>query len=95
MAAFSSLPRAAQRAAFAKMSAADKAKKAPKPKAKTASTGTARKRLSTPATAPVLNPSAKGGGFTSAGRISREEAARIMFGDRGAAARLAKASKKK
>jgi hypothetical protein len=93
LAAFDSLPRAAQRAAFAKMTAADKAKKGAKPKAKTAAAGTARKRLSTPATTPVLNPSAKG--FSPAGRISREDAARIMFGSAGAASRIAKARKKK
>lgn len=42
---------------------------------------------------PVIDP-VPGGGFASAGRISQEKAAEIMFGTRGAAARIAKAKRK-
>lgn len=100
---FSKLPRNAQKAAFAHMSAAGKAKTAAAPKTKKKASpakGSASKKMNAGAgkprqeTAQVINPK-PGGGFEVAGRISREDAAAIMFGTRGAAARIAKANAKR
>jgi hypothetical protein len=77
------------------MSTADKAKKAAKSAAKPKpASGSARKKMTGSKTAPVINPK-PGGGFQRQGSISREQAALIMFGSKGAAERIAKANKKK
>ncbi len=97
MSVFDKLPGEAKRAAFAHMSAADKAKKAAKSAAKPKTPGgAARKKMtgkSKKETVPVINPK-PGGGFQRQGSITREQAAVIMFGSKGAAARIAKAKKK-
>lgn len=92
MAAFSSLPRAAQRAAFARMDAKKK-------QAATPSRGAAARRMRAARPGnddrvPVLNPT-PGGGFARQGTITRAQAATIMFDSAGAAARIAKARKRR
>jgi hypothetical protein len=98
---FLKLPKDSQRAAFAHMSKTGKATSAAKATTpKKSTSGGARKKMAaakpkpSPVTSPVTNPK-PGGGFETVGRISREDAAVIMFGRAGAAARIAKANAKR
>ena len=62
-------------------------------KAKSGAAKSKKGRSKPGATAQNLKPDSNGG-FKDAGRISREEAARIMFGDRKAAALIAKSRRR-
>lgn len=97
--AFDKLSNESKRAAFAHMDRARAGKATSKitgsgRRKAGGKSGTTKTAAPHSVTAPVTNP-APGGGFVSAGRISRERAAEIMFGTRGAAERIAKARKKR